>query len=314
MQQPIYLRLSVTDQCNLRCRYCRAAAPATPTDSSAASEDELLALVQMIASECPLAKLRLTGGEPLVYPDPPRLVRRLRAILPAAQIAMTTNALLLRRYAAPLRAAGLDSINISLDTPDEQAYRSLTRGGDLAEAMDGLRAAQEAGIGRIKLNTVLLRTVNGHQLADLARLAAGMGCELRFIELMPTGEGRQWFADDFLGADEALARLAETFSYCGPLAASGTARRHCLLVEGRELTVGFISSVTQPFCDTCHRLRMDCRGRLFFCLRSADGVDLLGPLRGGAPELVRQRIQWAVINKSPVKDCWPTRSMASLGG
>ena len=316
MPHPLYLRLSVTDRCNLACRYCRPEAAPALAGPSPASEEELLALVAAIEGQCGLRKVRLTGGEPLMHPDPPRLVARLHARLPRADLALTTNAIRLRRYAKALLAAGLTSLNISLDTPDAATYAHLTRGGRLAEALDGIAAAREAGFRALRLNTVLLRTVNGHQLADLARLAAGLGCELRFIELMPTGEGAPRFAADFLPADEALARLTEQFDYVGPLPDSDTARRHRFLVRGcsQPLDVGFIAPVTQPFCGTCDRLRLDCRGRLYCCLRTEEGIDLLGPWRDGQPDEVCRRIRGAVEHKSPQRQTWPTRCMASLGG
>ncbi|MFZ1933203.1 MAG: radical SAM protein [Thermoguttaceae bacterium] len=336
----IYLRLSVTDCCSLRCRYCRPegdvdwsgghsslpnagrnACPTRPdiypldSNSSRASREELLAITELIAQEFHVYKVRLTGGEPLLAADPPDLVVCLRTKLPhLEEIGMTTNGLALRRYARSLRRAGLQSLNISLDTLDVAAYRHLTRGGRLTTVLDGIAAAREAGFDHLKLNAVLLRTINGDGLCDLVRFAARCDCEIRFIELMPCGEGAGLYATEFLSADEALTRLTAAFEYLGAAADSATARRHRLLVEGQALLVGFITAVSHPFCDTCDRLRVDCRGQLFSCLRSADGIDLLEPLRNGRIEEVRRRIRRGLAKKCIPTELWPQRTIAAIGG
>jgi cyclic pyranopterin phosphate synthase len=314
-RRPLYLRLSVTARCNLRCRYCRGAGGGEHAPpGAAASDQELLDLVDLIDQEFPIYKLRITGGEPLARPGLPELVRQIRARLPGAALAMTTNATRLRRQAEAIRRAGVELLNVSLDTLDAQAYRELTRGGDLAAALDGLHAACAAGFPRVRLNTVLLRSVNFGQLPRLVRLAARFGCEPRFIELMPYGEGAALYAAEFLSGDEALESLRAAFDYLGPRPSSATARRHRLLVDGRPQTVGFITTVSRPFCDGCDRARLDSRGQLHACLRSGAGADLLEPYRGGRLDLVRRRIRAEIPAKTIPPGVWPVHSLVGIGG
>ena len=230
----VYLRLSVTDHCNLRCRYCRPARGEPDGDRSAYALDaELLGLVMLVEEERPIEKLRLTGGEPLLRPDVATLVSRLRARLPHASLCMTTNAMLLAPMARPLRQAGLDGLNVSIDSADATTLARLTRGGRLEAAMDGIRAAQEAGFRNIKINSVLLRRFNVEGLTCLVRLASSQRCEIRFIELMPCGQGADLFPTDFIPAEEALALLQREFPYLGA-APDHYGRRHRLLVNEQK--------------------------------------------------------------------------------
>lgn len=311
----VYLRLSVTDRCNLRCRYCRPErgcsslpAPRVATDA------EIVDLAELIDRELGVRKLRITGGEPLVRPGLAGLVEALRGRLPSARLSLTTNGLLLRRHAASLRAAGIESVNVSLDAADARAFEAITRGGRLADALDGIRAARDAGIDPVKINSVLLETLNGRGVEELVRLAAAEGCEIRFIELMPCGEGSDIFSTDYLPADEALRRLTAAFEHIGLEPRSATARRHRLRVDGRETVVGFIAAVSRPFCEGCDRLRLDSGGRLVSCLRTDDGIDILGPLRAGDPDLSRREIRRAAVEKRPPGDAWPRRRMVGIGG
>lgn len=315
VQQPLYLRLSVTDHCNFRCQYCRPAK--TTRDESrppSASNAELLDLVRCIDRVRPLHKLRLTGGEPLLRPGLVDLVRNLRAILPDAVLALTTNGSLLLRLAGPLRAAGLDALNISLDTLDPAAFSTLSRGGQLDSVLAGIRAAQAEGFVKLKLNSVLIRRVNGGRLGSLVRLAVDSGCEIRFIELMPCGPGATLFATDFLPANEALTALEQEFACLGELDGDGTARRYRFTVEGRPVTIGLITPVSHPFCATCNRLRLDCRGRLVSCLRSPYSEDLLTPLHRGDEDEIAGRIRSCLAAKCSPGESWPERQMVWIGG
>jgi cyclic pyranopterin phosphate synthase len=311
----VYLRLSVTDRCNLRCRYCRPARDAAGGASGRpAADEELLELVRLIDAEFPLYKIRVTGGEPLLHPDLPGFVRRLRAIMPNVELALTTNAILLARSAQALHQAGVEFLNISIDTLDAAGYQDLTRGGKLEVTLAGLQAAQAAGFRQIRLNAVLMRSYNGGQLHQLVRLARRHNCELRFIELMPFGEGAALYEAEFLSGDEALEFLRRHFSDRGAAPGSATARRHRLLVDGREQIVGFITTVSHPFCETCDRARLDCHGRLSACLRTPVGADLLGPLRDGCLDVVRARIRREVPNKTIPQGVWPSHNLVTIGG
>ncbi|MGA2030736.1 MAG: radical SAM protein [Thermoguttaceae bacterium] len=311
----VYLRLSVTDRCNLRCRYCRPAESFPAADDvPAASDEELLGLIEVLSRQCCLYKLRLTGGEPLLHSRLPALVRQLRRRLPNTILCLTTNGLLLAEQAADLRAAGLDAINVSLDAIDSSGFAAVTGGGRLGATLAGIRAARGAGFAPLKINTVLIRRYNGHCLAGLVRLAAREQCEIRFIELMPCGSGARLFASDFLSAAEALTRLSESLVDLGPEPASATARRRRLLVDGRATRVGFITAVSSPFCEQCDRLRLDSRGRLVSCLRSPQYVDLLTPWRAGDVEGTAERLRECLDRKGPPDSTWPRRAMVAIGG
>jgi GTP 3',8-cyclase len=314
--RPVYLRLSVTDRCNLRCQYCRPqhGGDGSYSRSALASDDELLALIALLHEEFPIYKVRVTGGEPLLRPGLPDLITRVRSDMPHVQLALTTNAVLLGRQAEALRAAGVDFLNTSLDTLDADLCRELTRGGDVRTIVAGIRAACAAGFADVRINTVLMRTYNGDSLPELVRFAAALGCEIRFIELMPFGEGEAIHEREYLSADEALERLEAEFPLLGNLPGSSTARRHRLLVEGREATVGFITTVSEPFCDGCDRARMDCRGRLYACLRTVHGADLLSPYRAGRMDVVRSLIRAEVPRKNIPPGVWPVHNMVTIGG
>ncbi len=315
VRRPSYLRLSVTDRCNLRCAYCRP--PETTSDQpsdACASSAELMELVARVDRACPLSKLRLTGGEPLLRADLPELVHGLRRLLPNAQMALTTNGSLLPKLAGPLRAAGIGSVNVSLDTLDPIVFATLTRGGRLDATLRGIEAAQAAGFARLKLNTVLIRRVNGDRLGALVRWAVQHACEIRFIELMPCGPGAALFTTDHLSADDALTRLQSEFEYLGECGREGTSQRYAFSVDGRPVRIGMIAPVSHPFCGDCNRLRLDARGRLISCLRRQDGENLLELLRRGAHEFVAERIEACLDAKTVPGDIWPDRQMVLVGG
>ena len=314
-----YLRLSVTDRCNLRCNYCRPASESLESEPQSelrqsADDAELFDLVRLMHEETGIHKLRISGGEPLLHPRLTELIEQLRSLLPEATLALTTNGTLLAKRAAPLRAAGLDSVNVSLDSLDPHRFRHLTGGGNLKSTLQGIRTAVAAGFSGVRINAVLMRRGNGGQLPDLVRFAAETGCEIRFIELMPFGHGAELFQSDYLAADEALDSLQRAFRYLGTAQPTGTAERHNFLVDGRSVTVGLITPVSRPFCSRCDRLRLSRSGRLYVCLRESQGVDLLAPLRAGDEQAVRQRLRDALSGKQDPGAHWPTRHMVKIGG
>ena len=314
-QRSAYLRLSITDRCNMRCRYCRPSFAGQDLElPQSADDNELLSLVRMIDEQIPIYKLRLTGGEPLLYPGLTDLVVRLRRELPRSKLCLTTNGTFLGKKAADLKAAGLDWLNISLDTLSRDLFRELSGGGCLENTLAGIDAAREAGFTDLKINSVLIRGVNADSLAELVRFAARTDCEIRFIELMPYGQGAALFRTDYLGADEAFNSLKQAFPYLGPSAATGTAARHRFLVGGREITVGFITPVSRPFCSNCDRLRLNRSGRVFACLRQQQGIDLLAPFRKGDLAAVREHVKDCVCGKHVPGGYWPEHDMVSIGG
>ena len=310
-----YLRLSVTDRCNLRCGYCCPASDPSKSEPLPSADDaELLDLVRLVHEETGIHKLRLSGGEPLMYPYLADLTARLRSLLPEATLAVTTNGTLLAKDAAPLRAAGLDLVNVSLDSLDPDRFRRITGGGNLESTVQGIRTAAAAGFSELKINAVLIRRVNGGELPELVRFAAKLGSEIRFIELMPYGHGAELFRLDYMAADEALDALERAFRYLGTAQPTGTAVRHRFLVDGRVVTVGLITPMSRPFCSRCDRLQLGRSGHLYVCLRQSRGVDLLAPLQAGDEQTVRQRIRDAIDGKRNPGVHWPVRHMVTIGG
>jgi cyclic pyranopterin phosphate synthase len=314
VERPLYLRLSVTDRCNYYCRYCRIQGAEHSPPKRKLSDEELLTLIHFIHGVAPLGKIRLTGGEPMLHPGLVELVRKLRTRHPGAEICLTTNGSRLAKLAPALQNAGLTAINISLDTLDEKRFARLTGGGSLPTMLEGLHAASTEQFARKKINTVLLRTFNGDQLCDLVRLAATLGWEIRFIELMPIGPAAGLYNEEFLPAGEALQHLRESFTYLGALSFSGTARRHLFKVDDREIAVGFITPMSHPFCSTCNRIRLDSYGRLHGCLRGAASVPLAELLRQAKTAELEDRLLSVMGQKWLAGVDWPARSMAAIGG
>jgi cyclic pyranopterin phosphate synthase len=310
----VYLRVSVTDRCDFRCWYCRPERGASSGGSNPIlAPASLLAVLAGIHRAAPLHKVRLTGGEPLLRPDLEDIVAGLRTMLPDADLAITTNGHGLAERASSLRAAGLDRVNISLDSADPGRFREIT-GRDACDAVKhSFRAAAVAGFDRIKLNAVLLSGGAEPEVEDLVGFAAEAGAEVRFIELMPFGPAAARFTTEFLPMAEALSLLRRNGGYLGPEEATSTARRHRFLRRGREVVVGFIPSVSEPFCASCDRLRLDGRGRLFACLRAEDGRDLAGCL-SESPEALAEVVRAFVAEKRRPTDHWPDRSLVGIGG
>jgi len=315
-----YLRVSLTDRCNMRCVYCMPDIGMKYLPRPELLTTDELLLVLRAAARAGFRKIRLTGGEPTLRPDLVEIVRATRAIPGIEHIAMTTNALRLAQLAGPLRAAGLDRVNISIDTLDADMFRRMTRGGDLARVWAGIQAADEAGLVPIKLNAVIVRGLNDHEVERLAALTIERRWEMRFIEVMPLTGVADVASDGVVRSDELIGRLTAAF---GPLddlghAASDSARRH--RIRGARGSLGFISSVSDPFCASCNRMRLTSDGRLHLCLLRDDELDLRAAIRAGADEAaIEQRIRHAVAIKpwghGLPEGVLPTlRGMSALGG
>lgn len=279
------LRVSVTDRCNFRCPYCMprelfGADHAFLPRSELLSFEEITRVVAVFA-RLGVTKVRLTGGEPLLRRDLPELVRRVAGLDGVQDVAMTTNGSLLAPLAAELRAAGLDRVTISLDSLDPEVFRVL---GDtsvpLAQVLAGIDAATAAGLP-VKLNAVLRRGVNDPGVLDLVSYARERGHTLRVIEYMDVGTTNGWVLDDVVPSAEVRARVAAVHPL-EPLGTEGTADRW-RYVDGKG-EIGFVSSVSQPFCGTCTRARLTAVGELFTCLFATTGTDLRSPLRAGATD------------------------------
>lgn len=276
-----YLRISLTDACNLRCVYCMPEHMTFRPRQELMSDEELLTLVRVGAS-LGVHKIRLTGGEPTIRPNVVELVREIAATPGIKDIAMTTNALLLDKLAGPLAEAGLKRVNISIDTLDAAKFHQITRWGDIADVWRGIRAAEEAGLTPIKLNSVVVRNFNDDDMIDLARLTLENDWEVRYIEMMPFGGVSDFQQSNVVTYHEMRQRIEAVF---GPLEEVGydyVDPSRPFRIQGALGTLGFISSVTEPFCQGCGRVRLTADGKLRLCLLRDDEVDLLTPLRAGA--------------------------------
>jgi cyclic pyranopterin phosphate synthase len=277
-----YLRISLTDACNLRCVYCMPEDMHFRPRQELMSDEEIDLLVQVAAS-LGVNKIRLTGGEPTIRPNLVEIVRRIAQTPGVKDIAMTTNGVLLPKLAKPLAAAGLKRVNISLDTLDPVKFKRITRWGDLDEVWAGMRAAEDAGLTPLKLNSVVVRHFNdGQDMIDLARLTLENDWEVRFIEMMPFGEITDFQQTNVVTYQEMRERIEAVF---GPLEEASydfVDPSRPFRIPGAMGTLGFISSVTEPFCQGCGRVRLTADGKLRLCLLRDDEVDLLTPLRNGA--------------------------------
>ncbi len=278
-----YLRISLTDRCNLRCVYCMPADMVFQQQSHLLSDEELIRLVR-IATRVGFDRVRLTGGEPTVRPNLVDIVGGIAALPGIQEIAMTTNALKLEKLAEPLARAGLKRVNISIDTLDAERFFKITRFGKLEQVWRGILAAERAGLRPIKLNAVIVRGYNEDDIVDLARLTLDHDWDMRFIEVMPLGSIADFQIDSVVPVDEMKMRIESALGPLEPLDWDGhnPARPHRL--RGGQGKIGFISSVTQPFCAGCDRMRLSADGRLRLCLLRDDEVDLLAPLRAGASD------------------------------
>ena len=277
-----YLRVSVTDRCNFRCLYCMPedGVPSKPHGDILRYEE--IARLVRVAASLGISKVRLTGGEPLVRAGIVDLVRMLAAIPGIEDLALTTNGALLAPQAASLAAAGLRRVNVSLDTLRADRFERITRRGRLQDVLDGIAAARRVGLNPVKVNAVVIRGLNDDEVVDVARRSLSDGWHVRFIEVMPLGEGSHWSGDGYVPAHETRARIEAAL---GPLQAEapdmrGPARTWRL--PRAEGSIGFISPVSEHFCGYCNRLRLTADGRLLPCLLSDTEVDVRGLLRAGA--------------------------------
>ncbi len=276
-----YLRISLTDACNLRCVYCMPEHMTFRPRQELMSDEEVIYLVRMAAS-LGVDKIRLTGGEPTIRPHLVELVREIAATPGIRDIAMTTNALLLDKLAQPLAEAGLKRVNISIDTLDADKFHRITRWGHIEDVWRGIRAAEAAGLRPVKLNAVVVRHFNDEDMIDLARLTLENEWEVRFIEMMPFGEIADFQQSNVVSFREMRQRVESVF---GPLEEASydyVDPSRPFRIPGAKGTLGFISSVTEPFCQGCGRIRLTADGKLRLCLLRDDEVDLLTPLRAGA--------------------------------
>ena len=326
-----YLRISLTDHCNLRCVYCmpKEGIQWQPRTDQLSAEE--IARVVETAAQGGVKRIRLTGGEPLVHPHIVEIVRRIASIQNIEEVSLTTNAMLLERLAQPLADAGLTRVNISLDSLDADKFKRITRGGDLNRVWRGIAAAEHAHLTPLKLNTVIVRGLNADELPTLARLTIENDWHIRFIEIMPIGNAQNWGEgfpipnERYVSVQEMRAQLS-TFD---PLAGSGLRLQpvtapigngpaRTYRIPGALGTVGFISPLGEHFCQTCNRLRLTSDGRLRSCLVIPAEVSLRDAVRSGKP--LEEFFHQAIENKPEHHDmlvAMPAnsqRGMSQIGG
>jgi GTP 3',8-cyclase len=316
------LRVSLTDKCNLRCSYCM---PPEGLDwlpgPEVLTDDEIVRLVAVAVSEG-VTEVRFTGGEPLLRRGLVSIVERVGALTPRPRMSLTTNGIGLAKVAGALAAAGLDRVNVSLDTLDRERFVRIARRDRLADVLAGLAAAADEGLAPVKVNSVLMRDVNADEAVPLLRWALGEDYQLRFIEQMPLDAQHGWDRSTMVTADEILASLNEAFDL-EPVGADerGSAPAEEWLVDGGPGRVGVIGSVTRPFCGSCDRVRLTADGQLRNCLFAREESDLRGPLRAGASDAdLAARMQASLRAKLPghgIDDpefLQPARPMSAIGG
>ena len=334
-----YLRVSVTDRCNYRCTYCLPEDGVDHLDrADILSFEEICALVRCFA-DMGVTRLRLTGGEPTVRRDLVDLVRMVRAIPGIRDIALSTNGHLLDQLARPLREAGLDRLNVSLDTLDPARFATITRRGDVARVTAGIEAARRAGFTRIKINAVAVKGFNDQELPALCRYAWSRGLVPRFIEQMPMAGGQLYVPGALLSAAEIRAIVERSLPAGARLvpdvpatpaaaAARGAGPARYWRIEGAAASadvpagalVGIISPMTEHFCDTCNRVRLSASGALHTCLAHDDALDLRALLRADGPDAVTAAIRRAVAGKRDghtfdlVGIGGPRKAMIQIGG
>jgi cyclic pyranopterin phosphate synthase len=316
------LRVSLTDRCNLRCSYCM---PAEGLDwlphDEVLSDDEVVRLIEIGVRRLGIREVRFTGGEPLIRRGLVDIVRRTRALGDALELSVTTNALGLERNAEALAEAGLDRVNISLDTLDPERFHTITRRDRLDDVLRGAKAAHNAGLTPVKINAVLLRGVNDDDACDLLHWAIDHEYELRFIEQMPLDAQHDWHREEMVTAEEIFTKLDREFALTPASEPRGSAPAELFLVNGGPATVGVIASVTRPFCGDCDRVRLTADGQVRNCLFAREESDLRGAMRAGATdEELAERWLVAMASKLPghgINDpsfLQPDRPMSAIGG
>lgn len=316
------LRVSLTDRCNLRCDYCM---PADGLDwlpkDSVLGTDEVIRLLRIAVLQLGVDEVRFTGGEPLLRRDLEAIVGAAAALEPRPQISVTTNGLGLVARAGSLRAAGLDRVNVSLDTLRRDTFRELARRDRLSDVLEGLAAARAAGFDPVKVNAVLLRGRNDDEATDLLRFCMDNGYQLRFIEQMPLDAQHGWDRAQMVTAGEILAGLRTAFRLDPDPAERGAAPAERWLVDGGPHTVGVIASVTRPFCAACDRTRLTADGQLRSCLFATTETDLRTPLRDGATDQELAAIWRAAMWRKAAGHgidsggfTQPARPMSAIGG
>ncbi|MFJ1747016.1 GTP 3',8-cyclase MoaA [Streptomyces sp. NPDC088116] len=317
------LRVSLTDRCNLRCTYCMPEEGLQwLTKSDLLSDDEIVRLIGIAVTRLGITEVRFTGGEPLLRPGLVGIVERCAGLTPRPRMSLTTNGIGLKRTAAALKAAGLDRVNVSLDTLRPEVFKTLTRRDRHADVLDGLRAARDAGLTPVKVNTVLMPGLNDDEAPELLAWAVEHGYELRFIEQMPLDAQHGWKRDGMITAGHIVESLRTRFRLTEEGESErGSAPAERWVVDGGPHRVGVIGSVTRPFCHACDRTRLTADGQIRTCLFAQEETDLRSALRSEAPDEEIARLwklaMWGKKAGSGLDDpafLQPDRPMSAIGG
>ncbi len=317
-----YLRVSVTDKCNLKCFYCR------PDNSEFVPHDEILryeeiAKLVKAMTKYGLKKVRITGGEPLVRPELDKLIKMLREIPQIQDISLTTNAITLAKHAEKLRKAGLDRLNISIDSLKPELFYKITK-GRLEDVLEGIKVSKKLGFDPIKVNAVIVKGLNEDEALDFVEFGKEYGVEVRFIEMMPIGgEQIKWSSELVQPLNEIKRKIEEKYGTLTPAISIGSGAARVYKIEKLGTKVGFITPMSNPFCDGCSKLRLTAEGHIKLCLRTDDEIDVKHVLRNGTEEdldrfikkvLIEKELSNAKIQKSgyAFSDC--RRIMTSIGG
>lgn len=316
------LRVSLTDKCNLRCTYCM---PPEGLDwmpeEQALTDDEVVRAVRLAVEHLGVQQVRFTGGEPLLRPGLEQIVSQITSIHPRPRVSLTSNGIGLDRRAEALAAAGLDRVNISLDTLDPERFRQISLRNQHKKVLEGLRAAADTDLRPVKVNTVLVRGMNDDEALPLLRYCLEHGYELRFIEQMPLDAQHGWDRSSMVTAAEIMNTISSEYRLDPDPERRGSAPAEKFLVDGGPAAVGIIASVSEPFCADCDRTRLTADGQLRSCLFSQGETDLRGPMRSGADDeqladLWRDTM-WRKAAGHGIDDpgfVQPTRPMSAIGG
>lgn len=315
-----YLRIAVTDRCNLRCTYCMPAeGVALKHHTEILTLEEIYRVVQAAVS-LGISKIRLTGGEPLVRKGLVSLVEKIRSLPEIKDISLTTNGILLTKYAQDLKKAGLNRVNISLDTLDKNKFRQITRLGEIGYIHQGIDAALQAGLEPVKLNVVVIKGVNDDEILDFIELTRHKPIHVRFIELMPIGESDANALTSYIPAEEIKQMVERTYHLAPFLNLQGSGPAKYYQVPGFRGTAGFIGALSQHFCQNCNRLRLTADGKLRPCLHKNIEYDLRKPLRAGVSlEELQEIVRYTILHKPKEHDMtkgWgkQERIMSQIGG
>lgn len=311
-----YLRISVTDRCNLRCIYCmpeEGIKNLLPHDEIL-SYEEILQIIK-VATTIGISKIRITGGEPLLRKNIESFIERVSRVDGIKDIGITTNGVLLKKYAKVLHEAGLKRVNVSLDSLDQNKFRIITRLGSLKEVLEGIEEAQRVGLNPVKINVVVMRGINDDEIEKFAMWSMEVPYQIRFIEFMPIGHNN-WKKELFISTEEIKNKIESTVGSLMPVQIKKSGPAEYFMLEGAKGLIGFISPLSTHICVRCNRLRLTPEGKLRLCLFSDKEIDLKGALRGGASEDEIRQILIKAVQLKPQRASQPKplRPMSAIGG